>query len=169
MWIGNLRRWGCLYDHRRIFSKKRTDLGSLIHRLSAFGRGLARTLRSMARYIQDRNTGQLLPAHEWHALYGKPVVRTHFIIGDIEPYQSPIDDRPIMSRRQHEDDLKRNGCRVYEGRAQEQKMADAHQEQADKDFDASLDVALRKTANDLEYKNVKPETRIKSAWLLGED
>jgi hypothetical protein len=36
------------------------------------------------------------------------------IIRDIEPYLSPIDGRPIMSRRERKEDLKRSGCVEWE-------------------------------------------------------
>lgn len=36
------------------------------------------------------------------------------IIKDIEPYQSPVDDAYVGSRRARRDDLKRTGCREYE-------------------------------------------------------
>jgi hypothetical protein len=36
------------------------------------------------------------------------------IIQDIEPYQSPVDDGYVGSRRARKDDLKRHGCREYE-------------------------------------------------------
>lgn len=36
------------------------------------------------------------------------------IIKDIEPYQSPVDDGYVGSRRARKDDLKRHGCREYE-------------------------------------------------------
>lgn len=36
------------------------------------------------------------------------------IIKDIEPYQSPVDDGYVGSRRARKDDLKRHNCREYE-------------------------------------------------------
>ena len=36
------------------------------------------------------------------------------IIKDIEPYQSPVDDKYVGGRAQRRDDLKRTNCREYE-------------------------------------------------------
>lgn len=42
---------------------------------------------------------------------------------DFEAYQSPITGQWIEGRRAHREDLKRHGCRVYEGRESEQRAA----------------------------------------------
>ncbi len=121
------------------------------------------------RFRQDPETGKFISAYDWHMKYTKPRVRTHFIIGDIEPYESPIDDRVITSRRQMQYDLEKNGCRHYEGLEQEQIEADRINAEKDKKFDEGLDKALQQTANELRYKAIKPETRIKSAWITGDE
>ena len=41
-------------------------------------------------------------------------VTTPMIVSDIPEYRSPIDGRPITSRSQRREDLKRNGCVEYE-------------------------------------------------------
>lgn len=38
-------------------------------------------------------------------------------------YQSPVDGRPILSKRAREEDLRRHGCREWEGLEQEKKYA----------------------------------------------
>jgi hypothetical protein len=43
--------------------------------------------------------------------------------GDYEGYTSPITGEWIEGRRAHREDLKRHGCRVYEGRESEQRAA----------------------------------------------
>lgn len=120
-------------------------------------------------YKQDPETGKMISAYEFHKKYYKPRNQAPFIIGDIEPYQSPIDDRMINSRSQQRYDLESNGCRIYEGREQEQKAADKHNAYKEEKFEQTLEVALHETARDLRYQNVKPETRIKSAWTIGEE
>src|SRR5579862_638829 len=47
-----------------------------------------------------------------------------FVQGDYEGYQSPITGEWIEGRRAHREDLKRHGCRVFEGRESEQRAAD---------------------------------------------
>ena len=121
------------------------------------------------RFKQDPETGKMISAYEFHKKYYKPRNKAPFIIGDIEPYQSPIDDRVINSRRQQRYDLESNGCRIYEGLDQEKKVADQFVADKEKRFEQTLEVALHETARDLRYQAVKPETRIKSAWTIGEE
>lgn len=33
-----------------------------------------------------------------------------YVVGDIEPYQSPVDGKVVGGRRERRDDLKRNNC-----------------------------------------------------------
>jgi hypothetical protein len=47
----------------------------------------------------------------------------HFIQPDLPGYASPITGEWIEGRRARRDDLKRHGCRPYEGREQEEKVA----------------------------------------------
>jgi hypothetical protein len=71
---------------------------------------------------------------------------------DIPAYQSPISGRWINSRRERNEDLKRNDCRPWEGMEQEQKEAArraAYKEQAD-------DAALEKTVVDA-WQTLTPE------------
>ncbi len=44
----------------------------------------------------------------------KGPIPTPTIISDIQPYRSPVDGRPVMSRSDRRDDLKRHGCVEYE-------------------------------------------------------
>lgn len=46
-----------------------------------------------------------------------------FIWDDLPGYESPIDGHWVEGRRARREDLRRNGCRPYEGREQEQKEA----------------------------------------------
>ena len=78
----------------------------------------------------------------------KPMVAP-FVIGDIEPYQSPIDSRVIHSRKDHKDDLLRNGCRVYEGRQQEQQAVDQHKAEEDVKFEQTVGETLAQTAAEI--------------------
>lgn len=61
----------------------------------------------MARWIQDPDTGKLIPAHEYtkprHRVRG-PGISSFQILPDVEPFVSPIDGTVISSRsklRQH--------------------------------------------------------------------
>jgi len=67
------------------------------------------------------------------------------IVADYEPYSCPITGKEIRGRRQHEENLKQHGCRVYEpGELEEHKRYRAKEEEAhlDKLADAAADLAL---------------------------
>jgi hypothetical protein len=58
----------------------------------------------------DKRTGQpMLSAEEM----ARPPSVVH-VVSDIPDYRSPIDGRPITSRSQRREDLKRNNCVEYE-------------------------------------------------------
>ena len=69
------------------------------------------------RYVYDPARKELVEtaARQSHAL--------HFIQPDLPGYESPIDGRWVEGRRARREDLKRSGCRPYEGREQEAKEA----------------------------------------------
>jgi len=52
----------------------------------------------------------------------KPVAPA--ILGDLPEYESPIDDSIIAGRKQRREDLRRSGCRPYEGWDVEKREAD---------------------------------------------
>lgn len=54
---------------------------------------------------------------------------------DLPAYESPIDGRVIDGRRQRREDFKRNSCRPWEGREQEQKQADRNRAEQDRRTD----------------------------------
>jgi|APSaa5957512535_1039671.scaffolds.fasta_scaffold46752_2 hypothetical protein len=120
-------------------------------------------------FKQDPETGKFIDSYEWHQKYGRQKVRTHFVSTDIEPYESLVTGNIINSRRAQRYDLESTGSRIYEGREAEQKEADRHNAHKEALFDRKLDNSLKEVANDLKYQNIKPEKRIKSSWLIGED
>lgn len=57
---------------------------------------------------------------------------------DMPAYRSPIDGREVRGRAARREDLKRNNCRPYEGREQEEKVAAKHRAEQEKKFDEKL-------------------------------
>lgn len=122
------------------------------------------------RWRTDKETGKLIPIDEWLGKYGRRVyAEAPYIIGDIEPYVSPVSEKVITSRKAHREDLKRTGCRVYEGREQESKYAEQARKEQDAKFEKSLGDKMEKTYYQLREGVVKPEKKIKTSWLIGED
>jgi hypothetical protein len=56
----------------------------------------------------------------------------HFIQPDLPAYHSPITGQVIEGRRARREDLKRHGCRPWEGREQEEKQANKNRAEADR-------------------------------------
>lgn len=59
----------------------------------------------MPRWIQHPETGKLIPADE----YVRPGPKTHMIMPDVEPFQSPVDKSWITTRQQLKEHNKRHG------------------------------------------------------------
>lgn len=79
---------------------------------------------------------------------------THFIIGEIPAYESPIDGHLVDSRRKRRDDLKRNDCRPWEGMEAEKKEAERVMSGMTQRDDAKLDDAVARA-----YYQMSPEKR----------
>jgi hypothetical protein len=69
------------------------------------------------RYVWDPKLKELVRAQPRRA------EALHFIQADLPGYESPITGKWIEGRRARRDDLRRHGCRPYEGREQESKVA----------------------------------------------
>lgn len=57
------------------------------------------------RYIQDPESGELIPAEQ----YVRPSQNLHFVMDDIKPYQSPLNGQMVTSRSQHRELMRRHG------------------------------------------------------------
>lgn len=56
------------------------------------------------RWIQDRTTGELIPAEEFYANRAEP--NAPMVMPDLQPYQSMVTGEMIGGRRQHREHLK---------------------------------------------------------------
>ena len=82
----------------------------------------------------------------------KVILTAPYGVVDIPAYQSPVSGRWINSRRERNEDLKRNDCRPWEGKEQETKEAArraAYDEQ-------KQDVAIEKSVVDA-WRTLTPE------------
>ncbi len=98
----------------------------------------------MYNSIEHRDRGPRCCARRMEKIITAPMVRP-----DIAAYQSPIDGRPINSRKQRMEDLKRNNCRPWEGRAAEQQNADSIKASEDAKFSAGLEKTAANVLNNL--------------------
>jgi hypothetical protein len=89
-------------NHERIFGSTKTQRG---------------------RWIQDPDTGQLVPASEYQR---KQSDKAQFFLMDRwDAYESETSGRIISNRRQRDYDLKATGCRPYEGKSIELQRAES--------------------------------------------
>ena len=149
-------------DKRRPKSVEQEHLDSEYERL--FGNTV-----QAGRYKEDPD-GKLIPINDWYRLYYKPKPKTHYIIGDIEPYLSPIDHRVINSRKDNRDDHARNNTRQWEGREAEEKEAARFQAQEEVDFEANLGDVVEETFHDIKENRVEVDRSGKPlSWTFGMD
>lgn len=77
------------------------------------------------------------------------VIEAAAIQADLPGYQSPIDGRWIEGKRARMEDMKRNGCRPWEGMESEKKEAQRRAEYADKDYEKGLEAQIMNTYNNM--------------------
>ena len=68
---------------------------------------------------------------------GRPMIS----VENVE-YTCPITDTPILSKRAHEDNLRRHDCRVYE--SGETRMQQEEREQRNLDFDKKIETTVER-------------------------
>lgn len=87
------------------------------------------------RYVYDPDLGRMV---EVNTSYTQERVSPdiHF---DIPEYVSPTSGKLISSRRDRREDLKRSGCRPYEGREQEIKEANRYRQEQDRKLDKIIE------------------------------
>lgn len=85
-----------------------------------------------------------------------PEPKGPLVFGDLPSYQSPIDNHWVDGRVARREDLKRNGCRPWEGRAMEEKEAGRQRAYADQKLDSRMEETARRAFHQL-HPNVRRE------------
>lgn len=67
------------------------------------------------------------------------------LMTDIPPYVSPVSGKLIDGRRARREDLKRTGCRPFEGKAVEAREAAKVRNEADAKFDRTIEASIHST------------------------
>lgn len=102
------------------------------------------------RYIQHPETGELILAHEYRA----PHRPTFYVQPDLPDYESPIDGRVVHGRAGRREDLRRSGCRPYEGREAEAKEAARIRADEARGYDRRLEQTVTAA-----WANLSPEKK----------
>jgi hypothetical protein len=71
------------------------------------------------------------------------------VFGDLPDYESPIDGHIVSGRVQRREDLKRNGCRPWEGKEQEQKEAQRRLQYHEQAVDSRLEESINRNLHQL--------------------
>lgn len=88
------------------------------------------------RFLPLKDYQSLQECEECGELTVKQIVAPA-ILTDYEGYSCPITGQWVEGRRQHEENLKRHGCRVLE--SGEKQETDARRKRADEDFDRKIE------------------------------
>lgn len=83
------------------------------------------------RFRWDSKTGELVEV-PWDSVQA---AMAPAVFGDLPGYQSPVTGLWVEGRRARREDLKRTGCRPYEGFEQEKKEADKVQRENERQMD----------------------------------
>ena len=110
-------------------------------------------------YKQCRKTGKMIPIQEWYKLYGEQKKGTAPIIfvNKFDPYISPVSGEIINNKKEHKYDLESHGCRVYEGREQEEKEAQKYRNEQNLKLEAKVNTTIEKTSYEIDVGLRKPK------------
>lgn len=86
---------------------------------------------------------------------GYAATQLHYVIPDTPGYQSPIDGRWIEGRKQRRDDLRRHGCRPWEGQEQERKEAAKQRQYLERQSDERITESVSRAFYSLDPKKRK--------------
>ena len=106
------------------------------------------------RYRYDAQTKQLVEIKE-----AKPQEVAPKVFGDIPGYESPVSGKWVEGRRARREDLKRTGCRPYEGRESEQRAAQQHWKDLEKRQEQSIEKAVHQAWSEASSQTRKILTR----------
>lgn len=85
----------------------------------------------------------------------RQVIKPAMIVADIPEYLSPVTGKPVNGRRQRNEDLKRSGCRPWEGREVEQREANRYREEQDEKFATQMAEEAMKSISQLDADKQK--------------
>ena len=98
------------------------------------------------RFIQDSDTGELIEVGDDYM----PELRADIhIIPDLPGYESPTTGLWVEGRKQRREDLKRSGCRPWEGMEQEKKEAAKQRAYIDQHLESRLHENVMRTFHEL--------------------
>lgn len=101
------------------------------------------------RWIQDPETGKLIPASEYQRTESKGA--QYFQMDRWDPYESETSGKVIRNRREREYDLKSTGCREYQGKDIEVQEANRYKQHQEKRLREGMRETMEKTYYEIEH------------------
>jgi putative FmdB family regulatory protein len=98
------------------------------------------------RKIAERNEAPEC-RHGAGAIRMRRIVEAPAVQADLPGYTSPIDGRWIEGRRARTEDLKRSGCRPWEGMEAERKEAEKRSNEVDHVFERTIEAGVAEVYN----------------------
>jgi len=108
------------------------------------------TVERVFRKVDDRNDAPLCvkcTALETCRNPMQRIIEAPAVQADLPGYTSPIDGRWIEGRRARAEDLKRNGCRPWEGMEAEKKEAERRANEIDHTHERAVEAAVADVYN----------------------
>jgi len=127
-------------------------------------------IRGSFKWCSD--TRKYIPKHEWvEKNPQKPKGRAPMMFCDqFKPFENMIDGTIINNKREHQYDLEKNECRVYEGRGAEQKEVDRYLKAEDSQFVKDISDSVDETAWEIENNYSRPGNNGSVGFdMVGED
>ena len=119
----------------------------------------------------DKETGKLIPKSEWNAKYNsEPKERGPLIcVKGFDAFPSPTSGKVISNYHELNEDMKRSGCRTYEGLEQEQKEVDRFLAYEDKELEECISESVDETYYQIEHNYSRPEAPSHVNFSLGDE
>lgn len=92
------------------------------------------------RYVYDPDLKEMVEL----ALNSQFQVVAPAVFSDLPGYESPATGKWVEGKRARREDLKRSGCRPYEGREQESKEANRYKAEAERRVDSRAEEAAHR-------------------------
>lgn len=120
-------------------------------------------------WVFDKESGKLVPKHEFYARNPKPKRRGVFKgAAEFEAFESPATGQVITNEKKRQYDLTSSGCREWEGLEIENQESARHKAYEEKKFEETVSEGVEETFYELKHNLIKPETKIDTGWLADE-
>ena len=147
-----------LNEIRKILRNYRSEQAeAMLKKSPAPEMSIAERRQNKGSYLWD--DGKWVLRHEYYEKHGRPEAKRGpmIFVDNFEPFRSPVTDKVIRNRRDHDYDLKSTNSRQYEGFEQEQKEADRYKAEKEEKTWCNVRETMNKTMHEIEHGYRTPE------------